>query len=94
MACSRYIQLIYVLLTVTLNGMQQIHPVIYLLLTVTLNDMQEIHPVIYLLLTVTLNDMQQIHPVIYLLFLSSVTIDVCLLIHQVSISHTATHHSL
>ena len=27
MAYSRYIQLIYLLLTVTINGMQQIHPV-------------------------------------------------------------------
>ena len=47
MACSRYIQLIrvYLLLTITINGMQQIHPVIYLLLTVTINGMQHIHPV-------------------------------------------------
>ena len=45
MPCSRYIQLIYLLLTVTINGIQQIHPVIYLLLTVTINGMQQIHPV-------------------------------------------------
>jgi hypothetical protein len=41
---------IYLLLTVTVNGMQQIHPVIYLLLTVSVNGMQQIHPVIFLLL--------------------------------------------
>ena len=63
MACSRYIQLIYLLLKITVNDMQQIHPVIYLLLTVTVSGMQQIHPVIYLLLTVTVNGMQQIHPV-------------------------------
>ena len=63
MAHSRYIQLIYLLLTATVNGTQQIHPVIYLLLTVTVNAIQQIHPVIYLLLSVTVNGTQQIHPV-------------------------------
>ena len=42
MAYSRYIQLIYLLLTATINSMQQIHPVIYLLLTVTINGIQQI----------------------------------------------------
>ena len=63
-----------IVLTVTVNDMQQKHPVIYLLLTVTVNGMQEIHPVIYLLLTVTVNGIQQIHPVIYLLL--TVTVNV------------------
>ena len=52
-----------IVLTVTVSGTQQIHPVIYLLLTVTVNGRQQIHPVIYLLLTLTVNGMQQIHPV-------------------------------
>jgi hypothetical protein len=32
--------------------------------------------------------MQEIHPVIYLLFLSSITIDVWLLVDEVSIAHS------
>ena len=75
--CPRMLQSVQrhsaIVLTVTVNGMQQIHPVIYLLLTVTVNGMQQIHPVIYLLLTVTVSGMQQIHPVIYLLLTVTVS---------------------
>jgi hypothetical protein len=45
-------------------------------------------------LTVTINGMQEIRPVIHLLFyVQSQLIDVWLLIDEVSISHTTTHHS-
>jgi hypothetical protein len=50
-----------------------------------------------LCLMVTINGMQEIHPMIYLLFffkVQSQVIDVWLIIDEVSVSHTATHHSL
>ena len=45
-------------------------------------------------LTVTISGTSKMHPVIHLLLLSSVTSDwIWLLIHEVSRSHTTTHHS-
>jgi len=63
MTCSRHIQLLYLLLTVTVNDMQQTHPADISPIEALLMACSRHIKLIYLLLTVTVNDIQQMHPV-------------------------------